>query len=288
MPDAVVIDGTNAEAVSREGSRAAIALPALLDKLIPPPAMDTLDLVLPDGVKAVRTRGRVTILVHETTPAKWNFKWIAADSKSQFGPGTKYRQVCIALPYVITFCVFRQEPPLRRLVLSAHNECFFRREPLHRLDDGELCYPALLNCSKFPVERGRPLAWICTEHLDYPKLAEIEDDNDRLRASFRTLMETLFGSAFNHSSEAHEGASWFTETIKKKVDPRVSSIERWQSETEKDATFALEVPWLSTGKTVAQMIDRIFGLAREPGGSSNGDGKVKSSDDIARIIFNHA
>jgi hypothetical protein len=113
MADAVVIDGTNAEAVSREGSRAAMDLPALMEKLIPPPAIDTQDLVLPDGVKAVRSRGKLTIFVHETAPAAWNFKWIATDSKSQFGPGTKYRTVRIALPYLITFCTFDRGGRLR-------------------------------------------------------------------------------------------------------------------------------------------------------------------------------
>lgn len=296
MADAVVIDGTNAEAVSREGSRAAMELPALMEKLIPPPATDTQDLVLPDGVKAVRTRGRITIFVHETPPATWSFKWIAPDSKAQFGPGTKYRTVRIALPYLVTFCVFDSGGSGRggsvgsgSLVLSSLNECFFSRHPLSRLDEGELCYPALLNCSRFPMLQGHPLAWICTEHLDFKRLLEIQDPNQRVRASFRALMETLLGSAFNLSSEAHEGSSWFTETVRRKVDPRVESIERWQSETEKDPMFVLEVPWLGTGKTVAQMLERIFTLRRSgAGGGGGARPAVSTSDDIARIIFNHA
>jgi hypothetical protein len=286
MADAVVIDGTNAEAVSREGSRAAMQLPALMEKLIPPPAIDTQDVVLPDGVKAVRSRGRFTIFVHETPPAAWNFKWIAADSKSQFGPGTKYRTVRIALPFLITFCVFERGP--RTLNLSPLNECFFSRRPLQRLDEGELCFPALLNCSKFPTERGHPLAWICTEHLNFKRLQEIEDDNQRVRAAFRALMETLLGSAFNLSSEAHEGSSWFTETVRKKVDPRIETIERWQEETAKDPMFVLDVPWLGTGKTVAQMLERMLGVCRGGGGAGAPRPPVSTSDDIARIIFNHA
>jgi hypothetical protein len=272
-------------------------LPALMEKLIPPPAIDTQDLVLPDGVKAVRSRGKLTIFVHETAPAAWNFRWIAPDSKSQFGPGTKYRTVRIGLPYLITFCTFDRggggDGGTGRghgLSLSSMNECFFSRAPLQRLDEGELCYPALLNCSKFPIERGHPLAWICTEHLDFQRLGAIEDINQRVRASFRALMETLLGSAFNLSSEAHEGSSWFTETVRKKVDPRIESIERWQGETEKDPMFVLDVPWIGTGKTTAQMLERILTLRRGVGSGGGAPAKpaVTTSDDIARIIFNHA
>jgi hypothetical protein len=272
-------------------------LPALMEKLIPPPAPDTQDLVLPAGVKAVRSLGRLTIFVHETAPATWSFKWIAADSKSQFGPGTKYRSVRIALPYLHTFCVFNhgagggRDGDRGALFLSPYNECFFSRAPLDRLDEGELCYPALLNCSKFPTDRGHPLAWICTEHLDFRSLQKIADTNQRVRASFRALMETLLGSAFNLSSEAHEGSSWFTETVKKKVDARIESVERWQEETARDPLFVLDVPWLGTGKTVAQMLERIFTLRRGVAAAAAAGATkpaVSTSDDIARIIFNHS
>src|SRR5690348_4312874 len=129
MPDAVVIDGTVAEAVSREGARAAMELSALLPRLTPNIGMDTQNVVLPDGIKAARTRGRITIWVHETPPATWSLKWIAADSRARYGPGTRYRKVRIAQPYIITFCVFERGAVGGQMMLSARNECFFRREP---------------------------------------------------------------------------------------------------------------------------------------------------------------
>src|SRR5437867_1473454 len=141
--DAVVIDGTRAETVSREGNRAGMELAALMAKLAPPSAMDTLNVVLPDGIKAARTRARRTIWVHETPPRTWSLKWIAPDAPARFGRGTKYRTVRIALPYLITFCVFEVAGPAKNEpMLSGRNECFFRREPLDRLDEGELCFPA--------------------------------------------------------------------------------------------------------------------------------------------------
>ena len=49
-------------------------------------------------------------------------------------------------------------------MLSGHNECFFRRRPLEKEDD-DLLYPALLNCSKFTPQEGKPLSWICTAKM---------------------------------------------------------------------------------------------------------------------------
>ena len=276
--DKVIIEGKVARVETPEGQDAAIDLPALMSKLAPPRA-DTGSTVLPDGIKAVRTRGRRTIWVHETPPATYNLKWIAPDSRVKFGRGTKYRNVRIAAPYIVIFCVFDLDDR-RQPQLSAFNECFFRTAPINQLDADELCYPALLNCSKFPTEQGHPLAWICTQYVDFGKLLEIDDPSARMRASFKTLMECLLGSAFNLSSEEHEGASWFTETVSKSVDPRIASIERWQEESAKDASFVLDVPWLKTGFTVAQMLERILHLNRAPGV------EVVSSDDIARLIFN--
>src|SRR5205085_6795012 len=127
-----------------EGQRAEMKVPELFTRLIPS-AMDTQDIVLPTGMKAMRTRGRHTIMVHETPPATYNFKWIANDSPEGFGAGTKYRTVKIALPYLIVFCVFEARHR-GRAQLVPFNECFFRNQPLDALDEGELSFPALLNC----------------------------------------------------------------------------------------------------------------------------------------------
>ena len=100
----------------------------------------------------------------------------------------------------------------------------FRTAPLESWDD-ELLYPALLNCSKFTPPEGKPLSWICTQHLNYAALSKETSPGRRLRAGFRALMHCLLETGFNYSSENHEGASWFGESCR--VDPRVANVEAW-------------------------------------------------------------
>ena len=264
-------------AVSPEGQSASLPLAAMFDKLLAQ-RVDTGDLLLPPGVKTVQSRGRTTIFVIERPPALYNFKWIAHDSGSRFGAGTSYRQVTIALPYLVVLAVFTTGEGGRFTLASNSNECFFRNEPLRKLDD-ELCYPALLNCSKFRVQEGHPLVWICTQYLDRSFDAE-QELNGRVRGGIKSLLHCLLETGFNYSSEAHEGSSWFTES--RNVDPRVACVEAWQEASLQDRFFPLSVPWLKTGHSLRQVIDRIFKNLRaaEP--------TVRTAADLARMVFNHA
>ena len=243
--DRVTIEGEQVRAASPEGRVAALSVEALLAQLAPH-EMDTGGIVLPDGVKAVISAGPVTIWVHQTPPRVHGFRWIAPDSPQRFGDGTKYREVRIALPYVIVLAVFVRDPRGRRQ-LGHQNECFFRNEPLRSLHD-ELSFPALLNCSKFEPAEQRPLSWICTQHLNVRQLAGIEDDNARLRSGLTELLRCLFETGFNYSSEHHEESSWFTESAG--CDPRIATVENWEAATRTDPLFVLEVPWLPVGASV--------------------------------------
>ena len=57
---------------------------------------------------------------------------------------------------------------------------------------------------------------------------------------WQALAEVLFDSAFNRSSEHHEGSSWFAES--KHLDDRISTIEKWDAATKTDAMFVLAAP----------------------------------------------
>src|SRR4051794_10748841 len=124
----VTIQGGAAQAVSPEGQKASLPLDKLLAKLTPARA-DTCDLMLPDGVASVRSRGPVSIWIHQTPPRVFSLKWIANDSPARFGPGTKYRIVRIALPYLVVLVVFAPGEH-NRVQLSNYSECFFRNRPL--------------------------------------------------------------------------------------------------------------------------------------------------------------
>jgi hypothetical protein len=268
----------HAEAVSPEGQHAVLPISDVFRRLVPP-KLDTGDLILPDGTKAVLSRGDVTIIVHQTAPAVHNFKWVAEGSPVKFGPGTVYRDLKLGQPYIIVFAAFQKRKPGGELVLGGRNECFYRTAPLASLRD-ELLYPALLNCSKYRQEEKHSLSWICSAKLDASPYQKLKENNGLVRAGFRALMQTLLESGFNYSSEAHEGASWHGETLRAKVDPRNESVERWEQETQKNPLFVLDVPWLKTGRTVAQVAERIFGLFETR------TDEVSSSEDVARAIFN--
>jgi len=274
---AVTIEGSAIRATSPEGQAAEMSLKRF-GELLAPPHMSTCGAILPDGVKLIESRGPVTVWVHETPPRIHSLKWIAGDSATPFGSGTKYRTVRVALPYVVVLAVFEpREHGLQQL--SARNECFFRVAPLASADD-ELLYPALLNCSKFTPPEGKPLSWICTAQMNRAPFANEPDTPRRLRLGFQELMRCLFETGFNFSSEHHEGASWFTESAR--VDRRIATIEAWERATAEAPTFVLDVPWLRTGLSLRAVLERIFGNARARRPA------LATARDVARLVFNHA
>jgi len=244
----ITITGTTASTVSPEGVKASMDLAKFLEAVCPP-CMDTGEQILCDGIKSIQSMDGFTIVVHQSAPAIYNFKWIAKDSVIRSGRDAKYRNVRIALPYVILLATFQDG------LLTMDNECYFRTSPLNKIDDG-LLYPALLNVSKFPnTSNNRALTWICTQHLNFGKVHE-GPELTRFRDSVAALWQCLIGAGFNYSSEANEGASWYGESCK--VDKRIATIEDWQDATREDPLFAIDVPWLDTGHSLKKMCQRIF------------------------------
>ena len=274
--DTITIANGVATATSPEGKQASMPLEALLAK-VAARRMDTANVVLPDGVKTVLTEGGITIWIYESPPRVYRFLWIAPDSPSPFGNGTKYRTVRIALPYLIVFAVFAVQAN-GRMQLTGANECFFRVEPFKHLDD-PLHYPALLNCSRFKPQDGRPLSWICTQHLKHTPAMRDPDSHKAMVASFDALRHCLLESGFNLSSEHHEFSSWFTSS--RDVDPRINTVEAWEEATAQDQLFVLDVPWLQTNHTVRQVAERIF--TQQQANARH----VRTAGGLARIIFNH-
>jgi hypothetical protein len=267
----VRIEGQTMYATSPEGQTASMSVADVLEAACPR-RLDTRGVVMPDGFRLAYPTGPFTVWVHEVSPRVCQFKWIAKDSPRKFGTGTTYRMVRVGLPYVIVLAVYEGS------VLSDSNECFFRTRPLADEND-ELFYPALLNCSKFVPPEGKPLSWICTQKLDRSRFMGIADPARRMRGGLGALLHCLFDTGFNYSSEHHEASSWFTES--NKVDRRVSTIEKWEQATGKDPLFVLDVPWLKTGLSLKQVVERIF---KNKGACEH---RVDSAADLARVIFNH-
>jgi len=271
--ETITIKDRNVVAVSPEGQTAQMSLQELIAKLAPR-RMDTNGAILPDGVKAAFSQGPYTIWVHQTPPRIWHMKWIKADSPAPYGPGATYRNVRIALPYLIVLAVFQADGRLTRF-----NECFFRSEPLNSPGD-ELYYPALLNCSEFHEQRGNPLSWICTQHVKPDVVLKETSVCKRMQMGLKILLHCLVETGFNRSSEHHEKSSWYSNSVG--VDPRIATVEKWEEASLHDPLFVLDVPWLKTNHTLQQLVERIFtnrgAAAAAPA----------TAADIARIIFNQA
>jgi len=273
----ITIEGSRAVMTSQEGKRVGVTVSSLVERLRER-GPDTQDAILPDGVKAVRELPAGLVVVHQTPPSRYAFRWIAKDSEVPYGPGTEYRTVHLALPYIVTLAVFegRGVPQL-----SGRNECFFLNESVDRRGlEAPLCYPALLNCSKFPRGEEHALSWICTQHLAASEFAGRETLHASIRDGLGALLRHLLESAFNYSSEHHELNSWFSETVAAGVDPRIASVEDWEKASAEDPLFALDVPWLPTGHTLGSAIERIRKLGARP--------EVKGARDLARLIANTA
>src|ERR1035437_693602 len=243
------------------------------------PGMSTGPVILPSGIKTVLSQGNLTLWFWEQPPRIHQLSWVREDSPQPFGGGTTYRNVRIALPYLVIMAVFsRYSNGIPNLMRK--DEFFFRNEPLKSLDD-ELCYPALLNCSKFSggANNGNPLSWICTQYLKQTKKMQSKDSGDRFQAGFEAVRYCLLETSFNLSSEHHEGNSWYGAS--KNIDPRIATIAEWEKATKKDPLFILDVPWIKTGHSVRKLAERTF-LTH-----SEANGPVKSAEDLARIIINH-
>lgn len=265
----IQLAGPTAKAITDEQPMASMPIADLVSRM--GPGLSTGNGVIPNGVRAILSQGAQTLVFWERPPHVASFKWIEENSPRPYGLGTVYRTVEIALPYVVIAASFtRQGNGVPQLNTPA-NECFFRNSSLKSLDD-ELLYPALLNCSVMKASNA-PLAWICTQYIAMKHQA-----HDPIANGLEAVRYCLLETAFNLSSEHHEGNSWFGAS-KSKI-PKIASVRKWEKETSKDPLFALDVPWLPTGHSVKQFAERTF---KRLGAADTG---VKTADDVARIILN--
>ena len=269
-PDTLAIEGKEVRFKTPEGKTYVMSVAELLRHAIPKHTCT--GGVQPNHIRMMDSSGPLTVWVYEIPPSVRQLQWIAADSPAQFGPGTKYRQVRISLPYLIVLAVFQDGE------LANCSECFFRNDALRTAED-PLFYPALLNCSKFVPAEGKPLSWICTQKLDRSPIENEPNPDRKMAAGLRALLKTLLESGFNLSSEHHEANSWFSES--NRVDPRVKTIEAWVAATEKDPLMGLTVPWIPVGKSLREVIDRIFENQHHKRKT------VATARDIARLVVAH-
>lgn len=248
MPDTLTLENGKAVLKTEEGhaiERPEADLCEMFQREIRPPIDGH---ALPDGVKFYEWRDPFLLVVHQHPPFCRSLRWITADSPADFGPGTKYRKVRLSMPYAITFALYFHRGG--KLWLTGYNELYFRNEPLRHKSD-ILCYPALLNVSAIKMKE-RTRAWICTQHLRH------SPEMDWTRQLGNLITHTWDG-AFNRSSERHEGASFYSESLS--THPNLHPVERWEEASQADDAFALSVPWtpapLKVGELMLCLLDEI-------------------------------
>ncbi len=246
MSDKIIIQDGKAVVITDEGRRITRPESEVVEMIAAEvrPPLDRKS--FPDGIKFVRWRPPGLVLVHQRAPQVAHVRWIAEDSPSPFGPGTKYRRLALSMPYAITFALFFYRHG--RLFLSSANELYFRNEPLLSEDD-RLGFPAILNISKVDVGK-RSRAWICTQYL------KVDGRKQSVTEQLESLINHCTFGAMNFSSEHHEGASWYTESSG--IHPDLHPVEKWAAATKTDQTFALKVPWIKAKHSVGQLMDCLL------------------------------
>jgi hypothetical protein len=196
--------------------------------------------VLPDGVRMWRERGDVVGVVAEVPPHVRTVRWLAEDSRADFGRGARYNRYFLAFPYVVILLVFRHG------ALTGMQQLYYRREPL--VAGEELLLPNLYNVAQGYGQR----CWVCLANLaDVGHLA--------WPAKLHAIVDHVFTAAWNRSSEVHEGNSYWG--AMRALDHRVATPEAWEEATRANPRFPLEVKWQAAKTTasaeLAAMLDRV-------------------------------
>ena len=196
------------------------------------------DILLPRGVRLVRQRGDTLAVAVEVPPGARRVRWIADDSKEDYGREAKYGEFYLAFPFVVVLLVLVGNRP------TGMQQLFYRTAPLQSPDD-PLLLPNMYNVAKGYGQ----LSWLCLQHL-------------RVRPSGspgQTIAEVIdhtFSAAFNRSADVHEGNSYWE--MMRDVDPRIASIEAWERATRENRFFPLLVPWRLAETSVRAELDSML------------------------------
>lgn len=241
------IEISGGEAICHQDGRAAFAAPLkeLASALGTWSDLVLLPEVIPDGVRFIRSRGQVTVLVMEDLPQVRTVKWLCDDSPRPFGPGAQYRTVRLAFPFVVIIVALRMGG------LTGYQQCYYRTQRLRTLDD-ELLFPNLYNVANGYQQQ----CWLC--------LANIRRDLTPLswHDKVNTIHTHIWAAGFNQSSEVHEGMSYWQKM--RDVDDRVASLAAWEQATQGDPLFPLAVKWRSAECTVGDVVDGMLAGTGSP------------------------
>lgn len=248
MADKIIIDGAKLAIETDEGKK--VERPStMLDEMYKAEFLPLSDgVAYPDGTKFIEHRGPLMLVAHQRPPHVRQARWIAPDSPSDYGTGTKYGKLRLSFPYSLTLALFQRTGDKGQYCVTARNELYFSNTPITG-KDSIVCYPGLLNVSVMKYGK-RNATWICTQYLS----ATGGKPDDHWSKTLEHLLDHTWNGGFNLSSEHHEGASWYG---KYKGDKGISPIANWQANSAKDDAFGTKVEWKPAG-TVGEIMDAIL------------------------------
>lgn len=243
MAEQIVIEGSRVQLANGQGPRCWAEVSDWIGRVNQFSITGMVDEPLPDNVKWLVTCGAIQVSIVELKPELRRILWL--DEKASpvpFGPEAVVRERRLATPYTILKVPFLRGRVINRV------EVLYRTEPLSSLDGpgGALYWPNLLNVS--PNAYGCT-SWLCTQYLS------AEPMRPGLAAGLDAVVNHLWGGSFNRSSEHHEGASTFSKAVADGLDPRVTDVDRWEAESDRDPRFPLSVAWRPAELSVRQLIE---------------------------------
>jgi hypothetical protein len=196
--------------------------------------------ILPEGVKYGVRRDELTVMVVEQAAMPRNVFVIADDSPVPFGSGVKSERRWLSFPFVIMLILFNGEN------ISGNQQIFYRNAPLKTVKD-KLYLCNLPNVST--MGPGGLPHWFCSQYIHGITPLAWPD-------KIRRVVDHLWKTGFNWSSDYHEGLSQFK--AMQNLDKRLSSFALWEKATRKDPYFALQVKWKAFDLNLSQAIEKLL------------------------------
>jgi hypothetical protein len=233
-----------------EGQRYALALEKLLEEL-GPRRRARHELVWPRGTRAVRASPRGFVIALELTPGIHRVRWIAPGSPAVRGKDAAYRELELALPYLVLVTGVHVDP-LGVLGFTGWTEVYFSSVPLRSTAD-PLHYAPLLNVGRSEASGGAVVCLGGFVHAPEPG----EDPSASLHRGLSAIVSRVLHAGFNEDFERIGRRSTFNDPHAKPDDARLATPEAWARASAEDPSFVLGIPWVPAGRTLEEAMEGV-------------------------------
>lgn len=247
------VEGERILLTTPEGQRYALDLEKLFEE-VGAQRRERPDVVWPRGTRAVRGGSGGFVIAHETPPAVHRLRWAAPGSGRDRGRDTRYREVQLALPYLVLVTTFRLDAP-GALHWRGWVEAYFSNEPLRSMA-APLHYAPLLNVCRWPESNGSA---VCMQGFTHAPAPDERDPSARLHRGLAAIVGYFLQSGFNEDFERVGRGSSFNDPLAKPDDPRLATVEAWEEASARDPGFVLSIPWIPVGRTLDQVMESVGG-----------------------------